>query len=79
MESPKKNVAKYSISDHETKPKNKSNKKKDNEKKSKNKNIQKVKRKRIQTFDSSDEEIDSEEEGIVINIFIEFILLIIIY
>lgn len=40
------------------------NKKKSNNKKENgNKSSQKVKRKRIQTFNSSDEEIDSEEEG----------------
>lgn len=46
-------------SKHVTQVKRKSLKKKSNEIKSN----KKVKRKRIQTFDSSDEEIDSEEEG----------------
>lgn len=49
---------------HEVKNKKKSNKKMNNG--SKTKNNQKVKRKRIQTFDSSDEELDSEEEGMCV-------------
>lgn len=52
---------------------------KDNEKKSKNKHAPKNKRKRIQTFDSSDEEINSEEEGkFMINFFFLINILILI-
>jgi len=60
VKSPVKDIQKHSSNEHETK--NKTNKKKKNENRSKK--TQKVKRKRIQTFDSSDEEIDSEEEGL---------------
>jgi len=57
---PIEDIQEHSANVGETKNKKKSNKKKENGNKSKN--TQKVKRKRIQTFDSSDEEIDSEEE-----------------
>lgn len=64
IESPKKKVVPQELfNEPETKKNKKSNKKKENGNKSKNKGGQKVKRKRIQTFNSSDEEIDSEEEG----------------
>lgn len=63
VETPAKKLQENSTSEHETKTIKKSNKKKNNGEKSKNRNSQKVKRKRIQTFDSSDEEINSEEEG----------------
>lgn len=64
IESPKKKVVPEELSNEpETKKNKKSNKKKESGNKSKNKGSQKVKRKRIQTFNSSDEEIDSEEEG----------------
>lgn len=63
IESPKKKIVPEELSNEsKTKKNKKSNKKKENGNKSKG--GQKVKRKRIQTFDSSDEEIDSEEEGI---------------
>ncbi|XP_025404852.1 DNA polymerase delta subunit 3-like [Sipha flava] len=51
--------SKKNINEHETKIKKKVNKKDSGKKK---KSSQNIKRKRIQTFDSSDEEIDSEEE-----------------
>lgn len=61
IESPNKKVVQEKLSIKlETKKNKKSNKKRENE--NKNKGGQKVKRKRIQTFNSSDEEIDSEEE-----------------
>lgn len=63
VETPAKKLQENSTSEHETKTIKKSNKKKNNGEKNKNRNSQKVKRKRIQTFDSSDEEINSEEEG----------------
>lgn len=59
VKSPIEDIQEHSINECETKNKKKPNKKKEN----KSKNTQKIKRKRIQTFDSSDEEIDSEEEG----------------
>lgn len=45
------------------KEKNLKKEKKKKENVNKSRSNQKIKRKRIQTFDSSDEEIDSEEEG----------------
>lgn len=60
---PPKNVQDNSTSVDQEKNLKKEKKKKENVYKSKSKNSCKVKRKRIQTFDSSDEEIDSEEEG----------------
>jgi len=58
VESPKKN-----IQDLPVKKPSIYKKKSKNKKENGNKSNQKVKRKRIQTFNSSDEEIDSEEEG----------------
>ncbi|KAL4098942.1 hypothetical protein QTP88_023449 [Uroleucon formosanum] len=59
---PPKNVQDNSTSVDQEKNLKKEIKKKENVNKSKSKSSCKVKRKRIQTFDSSDEEIDSEEE-----------------
>lgn len=58
-----KNVQEQSSSEiHEVNNKKKSNKKTNTG--NKIKNTKNIKRKRIQTFDSSEEELDSEEEGL---------------
>lgn len=64
VESPKKKVLENLPK--EEKNVNKSKRKKVSENKNNKKKGEKVKRKRIQTFDSSSEEVDSEEEGIYI-------------
>lgn len=71
VESPKKNVQEQLVCERETKNNRKSSKKRENSNKKKKENNKKIKRKRIQTFDdSSDEEIDSEEEGVYKIIYI---------
>lgn len=64
----KESIQKHSTNEHLTKNLNNSNTDVDKmttkTSKKKERKIKNVKRKRIQTFDSSDEEIDIEEEGI---------------